>query len=71
MVVSWFPYVVASGVFRMREKPRVIGGLLIIVGYLWAALRGDRRYGDEAFRENLHAWQRERLGRLLRGRGVR
>jgi glycosyltransferase involved in cell wall biosynthesis len=33
---QWFmgsslPYVIASGVFRMREKPYVVGGLLIIV----------------------------------------
>ncbi len=68
---SWWPYVVASGFFRMRERPRVLGGLLIIAGYFAAALRGDRRYGDAGFRRELQAWQRARLGRLLRGRGVR
>jgi len=68
---SWMPYVVASGLFRMRERPFVIGGLLIVVGYFWAALRGDRRYGDERFREDLHRWQKNRLRGFLRGRGVR
>ena len=62
-----FPYVVASGVFRMRENPLVIGGLLIITGYLLAALRGTARYDDLAFRRDLRAWQYRRLGLLLRG----
>jgi cellulose synthase/poly-beta-1,6-N-acetylglucosamine synthase-like glycosyltransferase len=68
---SAFPYIVASGVFRMREKPYLVGGLLIIAGYLKAALGGAPRYEDLAFRRSLHAWQYARLGGLLRGRGVR
>ncbi len=68
---SWMPYVVASGLFRMRERPYVIGGLLIAVGYFWAALRGDRRYEDMGFRQDLHRWQKERLRGFFRGRGVR
>jgi glycosyltransferase involved in cell wall biosynthesis len=68
---SAFPYVAASGLFRMREKPYVIGGLLIIVGYLAAAVRGLPRYADEAFRAELRRWQYGRLRGLLRGRGAR
>jgi poly-beta-1,6-N-acetyl-D-glucosamine synthase len=73
---QWFmgsalPYVVASGVFRMREKPYVVGGLLIIAGYLRAALTGAPRYADLDFRRSLHRWQYARLGRLLLGRGER
>ena len=73
---QWFmgsaaSYVLASGFFRMRERPRVIGGLLIILGYLLAALERQPRYGDRAFRQELHRWQRERLQGLVRGRGVR
>ncbi len=68
---SWFPYVVASGVLRMRERPFVIGGLLIMAGYVWAALRGDRRFDDPVFRESLHAWQKKRLRSVLRGGGIR
>jgi biofilm PGA synthesis N-glycosyltransferase PgaC len=63
---SAFPYVLASGFFRMREKPYVIGGLLIVVGYLWAALRRQPRYGDRAFRRELNRWQYGRLGALAR-----
>ena len=68
---SSFLYLLASGVFRFREKPYVLGGLLIIVGYLFAALRGDRRYDDPDFRRHLRGWQHERLAGLFAGRGVR
>jgi hypothetical protein len=68
---SCFPYVLASGVFRMREKPYVIGGILIVVGYLLAALRRAPRYADLAFRRELHRWQYARLRGLLRGEGPR
>ncbi len=68
---SSFPYVLASGVFRMRERPYVIGGLLIVAGYLVAALRHERRYGDLRFRRELRRWQHARLKNLLFGRGAR
>jgi biofilm PGA synthesis N-glycosyltransferase PgaC len=68
---SWFPYIVASGIFRIREKPRVIGGLLIVVGYLGAALRRAPRYEDVPFRRSLRSWQRARMIGLLRGKGAR
>jgi glycosyltransferase involved in cell wall biosynthesis len=66
-----FPYVLASGLFRMRERPYVIGGLLIVLGYVFAALRRDRRYEDLDFRRELRRWQYGRLGSVLRGRGPR
>lgn len=68
---SAFPYLLASGIFRMFEKPYGIGGLLIIYGYLAAALRGERRYEDLEFRRGLRRWQYRRLAALLRGAGVR
>jgi glycosyltransferase involved in cell wall biosynthesis len=68
---SSFPYVLASGLFRMREKPYVIGGLLIVAGYVQAALRREPRYGDPAFRTDLQRWQRKRLFGVLAGRGAR
>ncbi len=67
---SWFPYVLASGVFRMREKPYGVGGLLIVAGYLGAALRRSPRYGDPSFRANLRRWQAKRLRQLVSGRGA-
>lgn len=68
---SSFSYVLASGVFRMRERPYGVGGLLIIAGYLAAAGRRAPRYEDPAFRRSLQTWQRGRLRGLLRGAGVR
>jgi biofilm PGA synthesis N-glycosyltransferase PgaC len=68
---SAFLYVLASGVFRAREKPYGIGGLLIVAGYLGAWLRGAPRYADPEFRRDLQGWQQARLRGLLAGRGVR
>jgi hypothetical protein len=62
-----FPYVLASGALRMRERPYGIGGLLIVAGYLAAALRGAPRYDDLEFRHHLRRWQYQRLASTLRG----
>lgn len=61
-------YTLASGVFRMREKPRIIGGLLIIAGYVAAALRGLPRYDNLEFRQYLQSWQLGRLREMLPGK---
>jgi poly-beta-1,6-N-acetyl-D-glucosamine synthase len=58
-------YVFASSVLRMRERPYVIGGVLITVGYLRAALRREPRYECSDFRRSLRSWQKNRLWRLL------
>ncbi len=55
-------YILASGVFRMRERPFVVGGAMIVAGYVQAALEGAPRYDDPRFRRHLHAWQLKRLG---------
>lgn len=55
-------YIFASGINRMRERPYVIGGLLIIAGYFQGMLQGLERYDDPEFRRHLHRWQLERLG---------
>ncbi len=62
---STFAYVLASGVFRMREKPYVLGGVFIVAGFLIAALRGDERYESPGFREGLRRWQWQRLRSLV------
>lgn len=58
-------YLIASGLFRMHEKPYVIGGLIMIASYFYAWLRRDPRYEDKAFRRALRTWQRKRLWRIL------
>ena len=54
-------YIVPMGIYRMAEKPFIIGGLGIICGYFKAMLEGMKRYEDPGFRESLHAWQFEKL----------
>jgi poly-beta-1,6-N-acetyl-D-glucosamine synthase len=68
---SAFPYILASGLFRAKEKPYVVGGVLIVLGYLLAGIQGAPRYDDRRFRKGLREWQYERLLGLLRGRGAR
>jgi len=55
-------YIIASGIFRMRERPYIIGGFLIIAGYFIGMIKGLPRYNDPKFRKNLHEWQLKRLG---------
>ena len=68
---SGLPYVLASGLLRTREKPYVVGGALIVAGYLMAAASGAPRYPDPEFRRSLRDWQYRRLLNVLMGRGVR
>lgn len=58
-------YAIASGIFRMREKPFIIGGLLIIAGYLQAAFKNAPRYDNPEFRKHLHQWQLAQIKRLF------
>ena len=68
---NWFAgyhplYMIASGLFRMREKPYVIGGLILIGAYFHSMWRGDPQFDEGDFRQQLHAWQLEQLKRLPR-----
>lgn len=58
-------YAIATGVNRMREKPYFIGGLLMIIGYFNAALRGLPQYEDEHFKQELKKWQLQRLRKAI------
>jgi len=59
-------YALAIAVYRMLERPWVIGGLLILAGYIGGYIRRAPRYEDEAFRRFLRSWQLGRLGLLGR-----
>ena len=58
-------YAIATGINRMREKPLIIGGLLMIFSYFWSALRGLPRYDNLEFRSYLRQWQMTRLKHFL------
>ena len=60
-------YATCSGLFRMFERPYVIGGLLIIASYFWAAIKREPRFADEEFIRDLRQWQLKRLRGIFFG----
>lgn len=58
-------YAMAIAAFRSVERPWVVGGLLILAGYLAGYLRHKPRYDDPAFRRHLRQWQLRRLWGLF------
>jgi len=51
----------ATCVFRMAEKPYVLGGLAMMQGYLASWMRGDRQLDDPELRTFIRAYQRQAL----------
>lgn len=60
-------YVAAVSLYRMMERPFVVGGLGIAVGYLGSFVRRDEQFGDEAFRKYVRRFERTAL---LRGKST-
>jgi glycosyltransferase involved in cell wall biosynthesis len=54
------------GMFQMRQKPFVIGGLWFISGYLWAAVRRSERAASPELVSFHRAEQMARLKRVLK-----
>jgi poly-beta-1,6-N-acetyl-D-glucosamine synthase len=54
-------YILVVGAYRMIERPFILGGMLIVLGYLKGWITGAKRYDHPGFRSSLHAWQMERL----------
>ena len=54
-------FLLAITCYRMLERPYLVGGLMIFVGYCRAYFDSIGRYENYAFRRSLHAWQMERL----------
>jgi poly-beta-1,6-N-acetyl-D-glucosamine synthase len=55
-------YALAIAGYRALERPFIIGGLLILAGYLSGYLRRKPRYEDLQFRHYIRRWQLNRLG---------
>lgn len=51
-------YMLASAAYRMSERPFVIGGVCMFLGYLLSLMRGRPRYDDGEFRRFLRGYQR-------------
>lgn len=58
-------YALAIAAYRAIERPWILGGLLILIGYVSAYLRRRPRYDNLEFRKYLRHWQLSRL-RLAR-----
>lgn len=54
-------YILAVGCYRMLERPFIIGGILIISGYIKGWITNAEQYEHPGFRKSLHAWQFERM----------
>lgn len=54
-------WMLATAVFRIPEKPYVLGGLYILYGWLKSALQNKPRYDDPAFRRFLRRYHRRAL----------
>lgn len=54
-------YAIASGLFRMHERPYIVGGLIIIGSYFYAAVRREPQFADRAFIRDLRRWQLRKL----------
>jgi biofilm PGA synthesis N-glycosyltransferase PgaC len=50
-------YVVAVSLYRMFERPAVVGGIGILVGYLGALARREPRIGDREYRRFLRRYE--------------
>ena len=60
-------YAISSGLFRMHERPYVIGGLIMIGGYLYAAILREPQFPDSQFIIDLRRWQLSQLRCKLLG----
>jgi hypothetical protein len=56
-----FAWMIATAIYRIPEKPYVIGGLFILYGSLKSWLTGQPRYEAPGFRDFLHRYHRRAL----------
>lgn len=61
LIGSSVPYILAATVYRMRDKPRVIGAILTLFGYVKAMARRAERFGDSDYRRALRSYEWEVL----------
>lgn len=56
-----FLYMSASAVWRLREKPYVLGSLAMMWGWIRSAIQRKPRYGDAELRKFVHQYQMRAL----------
>ena len=56
---------IVRSVFRMKNKPYIVGGVLLMWGYLWAFLSGKERSVSPELMKFYRAEQMQRLNKIL------
>ncbi len=59
-------WVLASALYHMADRPFILGGVCMLIGYLDAFLSKSARYDNPAFSRYLRRWQLKRLAGSLR-----
>jgi biofilm PGA synthesis N-glycosyltransferase PgaC len=59
-------WLLASAMYHMLDRPYVLSGICIIIGYIEEQLKGSQQYGGQEFRRFLRAWHKQELARMLR-----
>jgi len=52
-----FLFMAASAIYRVKDKPYLLGSLAMLWGWMKSALQGNPRYEDAQFRKFLHRYQ--------------
>ncbi len=58
---TWFPYMIASAMFRMTRPPIFLGGIAMLWGYIISWAKGLPRYNNAEFVSFLRAYQKRCL----------
>lgn len=58
---SGLSWMLATAIYRIPEKPYLIGGLAILLGWIKAAVQRKPRYADPEFRKFLRRYQKRAL----------
>jgi glycosyltransferase involved in cell wall biosynthesis len=56
-----FAFMLASAMYRLGEKPFVLGSMAMLWGWIWSAIQGKPRYSDIEFRQFLRRYQMRAL----------
>jgi poly-beta-1,6-N-acetyl-D-glucosamine synthase len=59
-------WILASALYHMGDRPYIIGGICLIIGYLKSLICQSSQYDNREFRNYLQRWQLHKLFTLLR-----
>jgi poly-beta-1,6-N-acetyl-D-glucosamine synthase len=59
-------WIIGSAFYHMLDRPYVLGGFCLIIGYLESMLARSPQYGNSEFRHFLRQWQMKTLAKMLK-----